>query len=174
MIVTNESASARINSPMNLMNRLKTNNTRKSAMSLFIKPNETVVNPFAQSITVAATAPEIKKSQTLILNQPKVEEPQLNNLIENSESQIKLGLAHDKALDLLNRSVEMLSNKLDDVSAAKLPAVISAASKTVESIRRERLEQSKNSKGEHEVHYHFYTPEKKNISDYAIIDVGGV
>ena len=95
----------------------------------------------------------------------------LDDILGNSESQIKLGLAHDRALDLLNRSVEMLATKLDDVSPAKLPAVISAASKTVESIRKERSEASKNNKDQ-SVHFHFYTPEQRKMSDYEIIDVG--
>ena len=48
--------------------------------------------------------------------------------------------------------------------------MISAASKTVESIRRERNENAKQGK-DREVHYHFYTPEQKKVSDYEVIDV---
>lgn len=177
MIVKNEDAIKRLNSPMNLINRLRetSSDKRKSAMSLFIppvKPEQKLIedikitfNPFQST----------KPSQPLdpsIIPQAIPEQPteRLDNILENHESQIKLGLAHDKALDLLTRSVETLSLKLEDVRADKLPAVISAASKTVESIRKERLA-AKQSGSEREVHYHFYTPEQKRISDYEVVDV---
>ena len=182
MIVNNNDAVARLASPMNLINRLRRANgnksERSSAMSLFCgngdkKPAEIqtigLVNPFLsvrvkESVKIEAlqtspkTSPEILQSETL------------DNILENHESQIKLGLAHDEALKLLNNSIALLSTKLDDVKADRLPSVISAASKTVESIRRERNEVSKNGKDK-EVHYHFYTPQQKTLSDYEIIDV---
>ncbi len=132
-------------------------------MSLFIPPatqKKELFNPFPPAMPVVE--PKIESMEA-----PKVT---LDHLLENHESQIKLGLAHDKALDLLNRSVDALSAKLDDVKADKLPSVISAASKTVESIRKERNEASKSGK-DREVHYHFYTPEQKSVSQYEIIDV---
>jgi len=161
MIVNDKDAAARLNSPLNLINKLR-DSKKNNAMSLFIptKKKETLpeipsFNPFSPQASPETSTEEPTK---------------LNDILENHESQIKLGLAHDKALDLLNRSVEMLSAKLDDVSAAKLPSVISAASKTVESIRKERSEASKNNK-DREVHYHFYTPSQKSVSEYEVIDV---
>lgn len=157
MIVNESSAVARLNSPMNLMNKLKSisKTSRSEAMSLFI--------PSAAS----------RVKETMISRVEEETEPKpikLDNILDNSESQIKLGLAHDRALELLNNSVSMLAAKLEDVKADKLPAVISAASKTVESIRKERAESSKNNK-DREVHYHFYTPEQRKITDFEIIDV---
>lgn len=172
MLVSDKSAATRLNSPMNLINRLRRENDnsgkRKSAMSLFIKPEKKIeekidFNPFKDSKLTEPLSPSTSSE----LSAPQTEN--LDSILKNNESQIKLGLAHDKALELLNRSVDMLSNKLDEVSASKLPSVISAASKTVESIRRERLEQSKTS--DREVHYHFYTPEQKSVSQYEVIDV---
>ena len=64
----------------------------------------------------------------------------------------------------------MLALKLDEVKADKLPSVITAASKVVESIRRERMELNKSSKGK-DVHYHFYNTEQRKISDYEVIEV---
>lgn len=168
MIVTDKSAAARLNSPMNLMNRMSSlkniKDKKKDAMSLFIRPSSSrsPLHPSNKPATESSQAPQ-ESDET-----PDIS---LDSIIENHEAQIKLGLAHDQSLDLLTRSLNMLSTKLDDVKADKLPAVISAASKTVESIRRERLENSKNTK-DREVHYHFYTPEKKALSDYSIIDVG--
>jgi hypothetical protein len=117
-------------------------------------------NPFH-----SPTKTELPQAKTI-----DTQTPLLDELVENSESQIKLGLAHDHALDLLQRSVDILSAKLDDVKADKLPSVISAASKVVESIRKERLEVSKSGK-DREVHYHFYTPEQRKMDSYEIIEV---
>jgi len=166
MIVKDSDALARINSPMNLINRMSqmTNPsaTRKSAMSLFIRPSEplalaapTAFNPF----TAVEEVLSVTDSQ-----------PRLDDISDDHDSKIKLGLAHDKALQLLTDSVSALALKLDDVKADKLPSVIAAASRTVESIRRERNEASKNTK-DREVHYHFYTPQQKKLTDYAVIEV---
>jgi len=180
MIINNSDVIKRLESPLNLINRLKSSSSRSDAMNLFgvnrssspkieaqkplaseaVKPS---FNPFENKVT----AIEVSKPQSVTTEK---DEPTIDNIINNHDAQIKLGLAHDNALELLNNSVAMLSTKLDDVKADKLPAVISAASKTVESIRRERNEVSKSGK-DREVHYHFYTPQQKSISDYKIIDV---
>ena len=186
MIVKDEDAIRRLSSPMNLINRLAATkgSSKNSAMSLFgIGKREKVdiqtedrinnkidkqvesvrvsFNPFQSSNSQSSQVPELIRETS---------SPILDNILKDNESQIKLGLAHDRALDLLNLSTEMLLAKLDDVSASKLPAVISAASKTVEGIRRERNESAKNNK-DREVHYHFYTPEQKKLDSYEIIDV---
>jgi hypothetical protein len=178
MIVNDKDAAKRLESPMNLINKLRSasGNGRNSAMQLFgigIKKESAIIEMDHISKEVAIESAfnpfQDESSQPLALI-PSPTEPVLDDILGNHESQIKLGLAHDKALDLLNRSVEALVAKLDDVKADKLPAVISAASKTVESIRRERSEQSKNNKDQ-EVHFHFYTPVQKKVSDYEMIDV---
>lgn len=154
---------------MNLINQLRSSGSqRKSAMSLFglhktndrVEKIEKTFNPFTES------------PQPLLAIIPQTEQhpERLDSILENSESQIKLGLAHDRALDLLNRAVDSLAEKLDDVRADRLPSVISAASKTVESIRKERIA-AHASGSEREVHFHFYTPEQKKIEQYEIIDV---
>ena len=193
MLINNSDAVARLASPMNLINRLRGNGDKKNnAMVLFgigLRPEikkEINFNPFfaAQKITTQ----RIEQPQNI--EQPQqIESPQplalipsstlsqsqsserLDNILENHESQIKLGLAHDKALDLLNNAVAALALKLEDVKADKLPSVISAASKTVESIRRERNEAAKNGSKDREVHYHFYTPTQKPVSDYNVIEI---
>lgn len=176
MIINDREAAARLSSPGNLMNRLKdlsangsnksnTSDKRNKAMSLFIPPAQKpqTFNPF--------TTPNPAVTATIEDIQEVVETPtKLDDILANSESQIQLGLAHDKALKLLNQSVEMLSTKLEDVKPEKLASVIAAASKTVESIRKERNEASKNNK-DREVHYHFYTPEQQKVSDYEIVEV---
>lgn len=163
MLINDKDAIARLNSPMNLINQLRKTSSRSSAMSLFIpaasqQKKEKSFNPFIQDKKI-----EVKEEH-------KEDQTTLDSILKDSDSQIKLGLAHDKALELLTNSVNMLATKLDDVKADKLPSVISAASKTVESIRKERSEASKNNK-DREVHYHFYTPQQNKVSDYEIIEV---
>jgi hypothetical protein len=154
MIINNDEAAKRLNSPLNLINRLretKSNAKAKAAMAIFIPP---------------------KAEAAKLRIEPKLndETPILDSILENSEAQINLGLAHDSALKLLTNSISSLATKLDDVKPDKLPAAIMAASKVVESIRRERNEALKNNK-DREVHYHFYTPEQKVLTDYEVIEV---
>lgn len=172
MLINDKDATSRLESPLNLINRLKNISSRKSAMSLFGVGRSAEKVEKIEEVKITFNPFENKKLEIIPQVLPQVQtSTKLDDILENNDSQIKLGLAHDKALDLLNRSVEALSAKLDDVRADKLSAVISAASKTVESIRKERSEASKNNK-DREVHYHFYTPEQKKISDYEVIDVG--
>lgn len=189
MILKDDDAVRRLNSPLNLINRLaavsKTKARKTDAMALFgigrkkteekKEVREPVTapsfNPFVRNIDGGLTVIHVDSDS----QKPNEESENnkittLDNILENHESKIKLGLAHDKALDLLHRSVEALSAKLEDVRADRLPSVIAAASKTVESIRRERNESAKLNKDQ-EVHYHFYTPEQKKIADYEIIEV---
>jgi hypothetical protein len=173
---------------MNLINRLRGNGDKKNnAMVLFgigLRPEikkEINFNPFSATqkiITQGIEQPQnieqpqkIESPQPLALIPSPTPSPALADILENHESQIKLGLAHDKALDLLNNAVAALALKLEDVKADKLPSVISAASKTVESIRRERNEAAKNGSKDREVHYHFYTPIQKPVSDYNVIEI---
>ncbi len=177
MIINDKEAAKRLSSPMNLINKLRcsSNGSKKNnAMSLFGigKQTEEVkleisFNPFESNKNKKLESSPARNTTSSESSKPS---ESLDTILKNSESQIKLGLAHDKALDLLHRSVEILSSKLDDVKADKLPSVISAASKTVESIRRERSEREKNNK-DREVHFHFYTPEQKRVEDYEVIDV---
>ncbi len=163
MILSDEEVLKRLNSPMNLLNKLKTLSNgatrRENAMDLFIKPKHQEVIP---QIPLAVPTP----TNTQEPDKPAT----LDSLIQNHESQIQLGLAHNNSIDLLNNSINLLRTKLDDVKAERLPSVILAASKTIESIRRERADAFKSNR-EREVHYHFYTPEQRKVEDFEIIEV---
>jgi hypothetical protein len=176
MILNDKDATARLSSPMNLINRLKESSSRKSAMSLFGigRKDATSSMPILAEVQSGLVSNEelVSKAAFNPFQKPSEthQQPILDNILENNESQIKLGLAHDSALSLLNNSIAQLAAKLDDVRADRLPSVIAAASKTVESIRRERNEQTKTGK-DREVHYHFYTPEQRKLDSYEVIDV---
>jgi hypothetical protein len=194
MLVNDKLAAARLTSPLNLINQLhaatSNNSNRKKAMSLFIPSVQ--VQPANVQINIPDTTQAIQtinnpfETKTETFEQPRkleyvrekddtineVVEPSLSDIIINPESQIKLGLAHDNAIDLLTRAVDTLALKLDDVRADKLPSVISAASRTVESIRKEQLEARRNKKEkDSEVHFHFYTPQQKKVSEYEVIEI---
>lgn len=181
MIVNDKDALARLNSPMNLFNRLKaaTDNSktpRASAMGLFgLNKNgerERTGVSFNSSNKKAEANKETDTTaqETTQILERHSEGVKIGDILSNAESQIKLTQAHDRALELLNNSVAELSLKLSEVPAAKLPGVIAAASKTVESIRKERNEAARSNK-DREVHFHFYTPEQKKLNDYTVIDV---
>lgn len=192
MIISSKDAAARLNSPNNLFNKIRDGNRREaSAMSIFTgnghkkaDSSPTVVQPaipqalpspvHSPAPTQESFNPFEKKTASLVVQQvTPTEEPSLDNLLEDSQANIKLALAHNSAVDLLANSISMLSTKLDGVRADKLPSVIAAASKTIESIRHERSEASKNNKGR-DVHYHFYTPVQKKMEDYEVIEVEGI
>jgi len=133
----------------------------------FVNPYQKITKPKLQtSDRILQTAP----INTPSINTPSLNTPRIDDLLENSDNKIKLASAHNNALDLLNDAVAQLKTKLDDVGASRLPSVITAASKVVESIRKERVEIMKTGKDK-EVHYHFYTPETRKIEQYEVIDV---
>lgn len=187
MIISDDAAVARLSSPMNLMNKLRSATSPKtSAMNLFgiggdrkveikqieksedktVEQEVTIsFNPFAKTQTPSSDNPPA------IIPPTSQQEPNIDNLLNNSDTQIKLSIAHDRALSVMTDSLEALAAKLDDVKADKLPGVISATSKVVESIRRERNEAAK-SGANRDVHYHFYTPIQKKVEDYGqVIEV---
>jgi hypothetical protein len=178
MLLNEQEAAARLKSPLNLINRLK-DTSRKGAMNLFTGGGNNAGNsvevlkeivPMAAALIKPSPFNPFDKPQEVL---PEIIQPielKADDIISDPDRKIKLSIAHDRALEVLTSSVELLATKLDDVRADKLPSVIAATSKVVESIRRERNESAKNNK-DREVHYHFYTPEQKKIIDYNVIEV---
>lgn len=201
MILNDNDALKRLNSSDNLMNKIKAlpanNGSRSAVMGLFglgrtntkpdtsiaaeskpdieatpiTKPIEipdfpktTFTSPFKKAAPVE-TKPAIKTGEVLPPTEPKIDE-----LIGNVNAQVKLAQAHDLALLTLNETLTTLRAKLDDLKPDKLAGVISATSKVVEGIRKERSEAAKSSKGQ-DVHYHFYTPVQKSVTDYEVKEI---
>lgn len=195
-LASDEQIESRLSNPMNLMNRLSTiresAGKRQSAMGLFginrstsegspkspapskdtveqvktVEQLPTFNNPFTKLETSTALIPA--NTQTISL--PQTAPITTEHVLEESHAKIKLGLAHDNAISLLSESITRLRTDLERVDIEKLPAVINAAGKVVESIRRERNEVAKTGRDK-EVHYHFYTPTQKKLEDYEVIDV---
>lgn len=164
MILSEKLAAERLASPLNLMNRLKSLSAatpKKDGMKIFFP---SPASPIRENKTFA---PKPQAPVNRDIERPVLE---IENLIPNSDKQVELALAHDRALGLLNTAITTLATKLDDVKPERLPSVIAATSKVVESIRRERSEAAKQGANK-EVHYHFYTPQQNKVTDYQIIDV---
>lgn len=170
MLVNDNEALERINSKDNLLNRLKsvtTNNAAaKKGLDIFTNrnSNDNFKPKRDDKDYSAANAGELPAT-----NAPLV--PSIDHLIDKPENQIKLAAAHNAALDVMNQAMSHLSEKMDDIRAANLPSVITAASKVVESIRKERAANQAN-RGNNSVNFHFYTPEQRRMSDYQVIEVG--
>jgi hypothetical protein len=189
MILSDKAAAARLGSSNNLMNRLsELKSTRKNAMSLFVpsstrkesakqeEKKELKFNPFATASPSSANDDEKEQNDSIVPVNPTVVPnpaavPKIEDLVTNSDEQVRLGLAHDKALSVLTKTLITLDDKVGELHPSKLPSAIIATAKVVESIRRERLEAAKQGGRDREVHYHFYTPQQRKISDYEIIEV---
>ena len=184
MLVSETEALTRLASPLNLINRLSRSASRNSSMGLFGINNKQT--PQTSSIHSSSSANQIQPAapvkqfiseteavttaslQSTNINEVKT--PTLDNLIDNADSRIKLEHTHNAALEVLTDAVEMMKLKLDDIKPDKLPSVIVATNKVVESIRRERLEINKNN-GNKNVNIIFYTPIQKTVEQYEVIDV---
>jgi hypothetical protein len=165
MLINEDEVKKRLNNPLNLLNRVKNNefdSKRKNAMSLFVKPaavvQESIVSPFRETITVVEDKEDNKPSESA------------EDFVKDLDEKVKLALAHDNALELMTNSIDMLKTKLNDVKPEKIPAIINAAGKVVESIRKERIEINKINKGQ-DVHHHFYMPVQRKVEDYEIVEV---
>lgn len=224
MLISESELAARLNSPLNLLNRQGSKESRNRAMSLFgigensgnsgrteeikqteaksedsekdlsnapaPKLNPTFVNPFsskeddsdtvdsAESLALAlkraTSRKEPEESKELSSSSGDLDHtqqsPTIDDLLDNSDGKIKLATVYNGALALMKDTIQELQVRVPELKADKLPAILAAASKVVTDIRRERIEANK-SKGDREVHYHFYTPERKKLSDYEVIDV---
>lgn len=190
MLVSDKEALGRLGSPDNLMNRLRAGNSngRKGAMNLFgigVKKDEHINNtPILKQVEELKPAvfqsPFSSKEETSLTISPSIptfnppetaDQPNTDDLVSNADNQIKLAHAHDKSLETLTLAVDMLKLKLDDIKPDKLPSVISATSKVVDQIQRQRIDASK-SRQDRQVHFHFYTPTQKKMEDYQVIEVG--
>lgn len=185
MIINDTEALARLHSPSNLMNRLRESSSsgnRSRAMSLFgigtggAKGNNELGSPKTTSIPIAITVTKAEavtesftETETVTDTETK-NELSLDKLIDNADTQINLANSHNKAAKLLEKAVDVLSTKIDEIDAEKLPSVINAASKVVNDIRKERNDAAKVNSGS-KVNIIFYTPEQRKLSDYSVIDV---
>ena len=94
MILTEEEVNIRLESPGNLINRMRAISNNSNAMSLF---------------GVSKTS----QSESRILP------PSVEQLIDNAEGKIKLGVVQNSALEVLNQSLNELKLRLPEVDKVK-------------------------------------------------------
>lgn len=177
MIVSDKEALGRLSSPNNLMNRLRTSSSpRSQAMNLFIPSSRPApfqpTNPFTNTATnhQSDSPPTELASNPTVLTPEVVQGISSDDILDNSDAKIKLSLAHNKALDVMVRMLDVVGNKIDDVRPASMGSILSALTKTVDNIRRERIKLNEDNKGKN-VHFHFYEPARNKIEDYDSLDV---
>lgn len=176
MLIKEEELNKRLNNPLNLINRMRNgmNPQRNSAMSLFIKPTEEkssvdivrvppVFNPFSNPATADSSALVPSDSES-------IDTPSSESIVKDMDDKVKLALAHDNALELLNSTLSQMKTKLPEMKASALSSVANSAAKVVESIRKERLAHAAANKDQ-DVHYHFYCPTQRKIEEYTVIEV---
>lgn len=156
MIIPNDKAVERLNSPLNLINRLRKHETGVDSLDIFKTP---------------AVRPDIGNGEDSESDDKADSAISIDKLIRDADSQIQLASAHDKAVRLMNQAIDEMTLRVTEVKPEKLPAILTAASKLVTDLRREQLEAAKVS-GQKAVHLHFYTPTQKTIDQYDVIEVG--
>ena len=191
MIVSESDALSRLGSPLNLMNRMRAaGSSRRDAMGLFginqkqaAEPAQTSTpvnnfNPFpAKSETALTVRPASTDSRPAVPIAPTIPaeedtKSELDKLLDNADSTIKLGLAHNKALETLTAAIDETKLHIAEIKPEKLPAVITAMSKVVSDIQRQRIENKKSNVDNRSVHFHYYTQTQKKVEDYDVIEVG--
>lgn len=161
MLVNDNEALERINSPFNLLNRIKQVSGKPKGLDIFRKNREGNEEQQKDSTQKDSAVRDASEANGAI---------SIDSLIDKPEDQIKLANAHNKALTIMNKAIDELDTRITEVKADKLPAIITAAQKVVESIRKERNESKRNREG-NGVNFHFYIPEQRKISDYEVIEV---
>lgn len=177
MLINEEEMSKRLNNPLNLINRMRSglrSEPRNNAMSLFIPSSEGKDSVVVREVPSLLPAPSsfnpFSKVPAEIIPSTETESVSSDDLIDSADSKVKLALAHNNAIELLNNTLDTMNKKLPEMKASALSSVANAASKVIESIRKERLEHAKNNKEEN-VHYHFYCPTQRKMDEYKVIEV---
>jgi hypothetical protein len=160
MLLNDDDALGRINSPSNLLNKLnniRNGNKNSSSLDIFINSKSKAINPFVSG----DAKPVIHADENEIT---------IDHIMGDADADIKLATAHTSAIDVMNSALEEMKLQISSMKPEKLPAVITAAGKIVTDIRKERIESQKNRTNQN-VHFHFYTPNQKSLNDYSVIEV---
>lgn len=120
MIMTNDEISARLDSPLNLINRLK---------ELEVKVPEIVSLPVAK-----------QQSKVAVVGLPSIED-----LIDNPEDRIKLAGIKTRATDALSSTVELIAARVADTEKPeKLSKIATDMMKVIDTINGDRRESHAN------------------------------
>lgn len=170
MLISDKEASKRLNSPMNLFNRMRTgslrshseSNSKSKAMDLFGigKKNDPFKNAIAapkEEVTVIVTPEVIEEKDNDVASQ-----------ILDVDTKVKERLIHKTAVNILSKTMSELENKLPELAAPKLADVAVKMSKVIDTINNAK---NRDRETERPVHLHFYSPEQRKLSDYSEVTV---
>lgn len=148
MLINSEEAERRLNSSSNLLNRLRRNpSAGNSAMSVF-RPSadSTQIEPIPES------------------------DPAVIAVLDDIDSKVKEETIKNAALSVLGASVAQLAAVVPSIQRPKeLADVASKMSKVINDMNKDGA--GRNKDGNKTVHLHFYTPERKKLTDFEVIDV---
>lgn len=176
MLVNSKDAERRLNSPDNLLNRLRRESPRsvsaKNAMSLFVRPDIQPPQPIPAITPSSIYIPS--NSEPVIEPEPdKTEDKAAKQVLDDLALEIKRESIHSAALDVLSKSVYALGEKITagEIGKPKDLADIARKMSGIVTDIKKSGEDNKDKDGK-TVHLHFYTPERKKLSDFEVIDVG--
>lgn len=147
MILDDKSVDKRLESPNNLMNRLKVIKDKKSPL------------PFSRTKDAEIVSVPSDKQKALAI-------PGIEDLIDNFESKVQFGKAHASALDLLVDSLHSLKCRLGDV---KKPEQLTNIASSMTKILGQIKEHQKGKDGGDLVQINIYAPQYREITEYETI-----
>lgn len=108
MILTDEQITSRLESPLNLINRLKKLTDKSNSMDLFIPTGFDVSS--VREVSVVG----LNNESSAVLD-----DDSLDDIIPDSADKIKMGLVKSKALDVLHDSLSSLHIRLPEIDKVR-------------------------------------------------------
>lgn len=132
MLLTDDEIQDRLESPLNLMNRLKEISGKKEKVSYLPEKEKKPVKEDDDDFNNQSLAPV---SDSLPFQPPSIEE-----LIDNFENRIRAGQIVNSALEVMQTTVDQLRVRVldDDVKPEKLSRIAGDMSKVIDSFRGEK------------------------------------
>lgn len=158
MILDDKAADSRLNSPDNLMNRLKAIKEKASP--------SVVLPPASQEKKEALPFKKSSRSSPALI--PAIP-PTAEDLIDNLEAKILYGQAHEQALNLLVNSLGRLNERIEEVEKPeKLSSLAIDMSKILSSIKEA---QSDHNRDGNKVQINIYAPQFREVHEYETIQL---
>lgn len=160
MILTEDEVNTRLESPLNLVNRLnRLTKTKSNAMDIFTNKMPVIDGIIGEMEIVNDESPAARD-----LND---NETQVEDLVENAAEKIKLGVVRQRALDVLHDSLGELGARVKDGRVEKARDLATIAEKMDHIINKES-----NGKNQFNQQVIVYKPIVNEVSKYETILVG--
>lgn len=152
MLLNESEVTTRLSSPLNLMNRMGNATGKSTAMNLFgLGSQQSNVNTQPQSTVVSLP-------------------PSIDQLVDNVQDKIKLGTAHESALDLMVASISILRERINDVDKPeKLASIAADMNKILSSVDNARNKNSNSNNTNNGIQIVVYKPQLVHESEYELI-----